>query len=68
MCVVDVGVMGQVWWDRSSPRAFPDFNTAHVCRNFEAVREWAEKNQAPEDVPQDYLRPPRKEDVFESIP
>lgn len=68
MCTVDVGLLGQIWWDKEYPQAFPDFNTQHVCRDFEAVRRWAEENQAPEDVPKDYLRSPRREDVLESIP
>lgn len=70
MCTVDIGVLGQVWWNREVPTAFPDFNTQHTCRNFDAVREWAEKHQAPkvEDLPLDYLLPPKIEDVLESMP
>lgn len=68
MCTVDVGLLGQIWWGKEYPQAFPDFNTQHVCRDFEAVRQWAEENQAPDDVPKDYLQSPRREDVLESIP
>lgn len=59
MCTVDVGLLGQVWWNKESPTAFPDFNTKHICRKFEAVREWAFEHQAPKEVPRDWLVPPR---------
>jgi hypothetical protein len=59
MCTVDVGVLGQVWWDPEEPKAFVDFNTKHVCRNFEDVRKWAEARQLPEKAPSDYLQPPK---------
>jgi hypothetical protein len=69
MCTVDIGVLGQVWWKRDDPTAYPDFNTKHTCRNFEGVRKWAEEHQAPEDVPLDYLEPPKNiEDVYEVLP
>lgn len=68
MCTVDLGLLGQIWWDKGYPQAFPDFNTQHVCRDFEMVRKWAEDNQAPVEVPKDYLLIPRSEDVLESIP
>jgi hypothetical protein len=50
MCNPDVGVLGQVWWqpqDEDSPSAFVDFNTVHRCRDYEAVRSWAEAHQLP---------------------
>lgn len=69
MCMVDVGVLGQVWTFRDDPSAFVDFNTEHKCRDFEAVRKWAEKKQLPEDVPSDFLVPPGEDDVvYEEIP
>ena len=69
MCNVDIGVLGQVWWNKISPIAFPDFNTEHKCRNYAAVRQWAEEHQAPEELPPDYLMPPKsEEDVLESMP
>jgi hypothetical protein len=69
MCNVDIAVLGQVWWNKDTPIAFPDFNTQHICRNYDAVRQWAEENQAPEGEPADYLMPPRsREDVLETMP
>ncbi|CAK4034792.1 tat pathway signal sequence [Lecanosticta acicola] len=62
MCTVDVGMLGQVWWqpqDQQFPEAFVDFNTKHVCRNYEDVRKWAHEHQLPEEVPEDYLAPPQ---------
>jgi hypothetical protein len=49
--------------------AYVDFNTQHKCRNFDAIRQWAFENQAPEEVPEDYLKPPRNlNDVYETMP
>ena len=69
MCTIDLGILGQVWWDPSHPKAYVDFNTKHTCRNFEAVRKWAETHQAPAEVPSDYLQPPKIGDkIYEEIP
>jgi hypothetical protein len=68
MCTVDVGLLGQVWWNRDKPQAFPDFNTKHRCRDFGVVRKWAEEHQALHPPPDGYLRPPKAEDVLEEIP
>ncbi|KFY81332.1 hypothetical protein V500_11540 [Pseudogymnoascus sp. VKM F-4518 (FW-2643)] len=69
MCSVDVGVLGQVWTFREDPNAFVDFNTEHKCRDYEAVRKWAEERQLPEVVPPDFLMPPGADDVvYEEIP
>lgn len=69
MCTVDIAVLGKVWWNRDAPVPFPDFNTKHKCRNYDAIRQWAEERQAPFVQPPDYLMPPRSmEDVLESMP
>jgi hypothetical protein len=69
MCTVDIGVLGQVWWNKKAPAAFPDFNTKHICRDFEGVRRWAFERQAPVDVPDDWLMPPGSlEDVSDEMP
>ncbi|KAF7187165.1 hypothetical protein HII31_11546 [Pseudocercospora fuligena] len=72
MCTVDIGVLGQVWWqpkDKDVPEAFVDFNTKHTCRNYEAVRQWAEERQLPEEVPDDFLAGPRPGDrVLDHVP
>jgi len=68
MCQVDTGVLGQIWWNKSKPQAFPDFNTVHQCKNFESVRKWAEAHQAPIEVPKDFLILPNMEDVLQTIP
>jgi hypothetical protein len=70
MCNVDTSVLGQVWVDPDEPMAFPVFNTKHVCKNFDQVREWAEKLQAPplDETPLDYLAPPGPGEVMGSIP
>lgn len=70
MCNVDTGVLGQVWAGGESPAAFPDFNTKHRCKNYDDVRKWAEKLQAPpvSTVPPDYLKSPGPHDVIPVIP
>jgi hypothetical protein len=68
MCTIDIGVLGQVWWDRAEPKPYVDFNTQHKCRNFGTVREWAFEHQAPEVVEKDYFQPPRAENVFDMMP
>jgi hypothetical protein len=69
MCTVDIAVLGKVWWNKDSPVPFPDFNTKHKCRNYDAIRQWAEDRQAPFVQPPDYLMPPRSmEDVLETMP
>ncbi|TQN65623.1 Oxidase ustYa, partial [Colletotrichum shisoi] len=44
VCNVDTGVLGQVWAN-DPPSPFPDFNTKHMCKNYEAIQQWAEKLQ-----------------------
>ncbi|PQE10985.1 tat pathway signal sequence protein [Rutstroemia sp. NJR-2017a BVV2] len=68
MCTIDTGVLGQVWWDKERPQAFVDFNTEHRCKNFDAIRQWAEERQMPEAGPPDFLQRPKESDVLEAIP
>ena len=69
MCTVDVGVLGQVWIHPDEPEAYVDFNTRHMCRDFEAIRSWAEERQMPEVVSQDWLQPPEVGDrIYEEMP
>lgn len=60
MCSMDLGVFGSVWVDPENPDTFVDFNTKHVCRDFEAIRAWAEEHQMPEpeSLPSDYFEVP----------
>ncbi len=66
MCNVDTGVLGQVWYNKESPTAFPDFNTKHMCKNYDEVRKWAEgsQEQPPETLPADYMKLPEDKDVL----
>lgn len=66
MCNVDTGVLGQVWIDPQEPRAFPDFNTRHICKNYDDVKDFAVKLQAPPDdeTPLDYIAFPKPGDVL----
>ena len=70
MCNVDTGVLGQVWVDPQAPMAFPEFNTLHKCKNYDDVRAWAEKLQAPpvENLPGDFLAPPIGDDILPFTP
>lgn len=70
MCNVDTAVLGQVWYDPEHPAAFPDFHTTHMCKNYDAVRQWAEQLQAPpvDELPADYLQPANPGGVLPSTP
>ncbi|KAF5022922.1 hypothetical protein F66182_5041 [Fusarium sp. NRRL 66182] len=70
MCNTDTSLLGQVWYKKDDPRAFPDFNTKHTCKNYDDVRKWAKKLQAPppESLPGDYLVSPELDDVLEYTP
>lgn len=73
MCTVDVGVLGQVWYQPTGKglQAFVDFNTVHKCRNFDEIRQWAEEHQLPDgkDVPPDFLEPPKEGDrIWHTVP
>ena len=65
MCQVNTAVLGQVWiqpGDEPAPKAYVDFNTKQTCKNFDAVRAWAEPRQLPENAPEDFLEPPKPGD------
>jgi hypothetical protein len=69
MCTVDTGVAGQVWIYPENPEPFVDFNTRRRCKNFDAIREWAEENQLPENLPADFLQPPAPGDhIYKAMP
>lgn len=72
MCTVDIGVLGQVWYQtpgQEYPSAFVDFNTKHVCRNYDDIRRWAEERQMPAETPTDFLQPPRPGDrIYDHVP
>ncbi|EMD93313.1 hypothetical protein COCC4DRAFT_70685 [Bipolaris maydis ATCC 48331] len=73
MCVTDVGVLGQVWYQPPGKplQAFVDFNTVHTCRNFDAIRDWAEKHQLPdvEKTPANFLALPKEGDrIYHEVP
>jgi hypothetical protein len=59
MCSMDIGVFGSYWVQNGTHlRPFVDFNTKHVCRNFEAIRDWAKVRQIREDSPADLMEEP----------
>ncbi|EMD59335.1 hypothetical protein COCSADRAFT_101412 [Bipolaris sorokiniana ND90Pr] len=75
MCNPDVGVLGQVWWQPDSepePMPFVDFNTKHRCRDYKAIRQWAEEHQLPPETEVDmerfYQRPKAGDTVLGEIP
>ena len=70
MCNADTAVLGQVWYNTEDPQAFPDFNTNHKCKNFEAIRQWGQEHQEPlaEALPPDYLMVPAAHDVLQDVP
>lgn len=70
MCTIDIAILPQVWIQPEGlahPEAYDDFNTQHVCRNFESVIAWAEEHQIAEHVPEDFLESPQPGDKIYSI-
>jgi hypothetical protein len=60
---------GMVQPPDSEIEPFVDFNTVHTCRNFDAVRDWAEQHQLPTEVPDDFLEGPKEGDrIFLEVP
>jgi Mycotoxin biosynthesis protein UstYa len=59
MCDTDIGVFGSYWVQNGTHlRPFVDFNTKHVCRNFNPIRLWAKERQMPEHEPDDFMEEP----------
>jgi hypothetical protein len=72
---MDIGVLGQVWYQlegMEKPTSFVDFNTEHRCRDYEAIRAWAEAHQIPPetevDMSQFYGMPQPGDTVYVEIP
>ena len=42
MCTSDVGIYNYNWV-RNIPNPMPDFNSLHMCRNFDRILKWSEK-------------------------
>ncbi|KAK0649160.1 hypothetical protein B0T16DRAFT_409532 [Cercophora newfieldiana] len=70
MCNVDTAVLGQVWYNPEHPKAFPDFSTKHKCKNYDAVRKWAEAREEPppETLPHGYMKLPVSRDILPETP
>jgi hypothetical protein len=63
MCDVDIGVFGSVWVNQTHPRPFVDFNTKHVCRNFDDIRTWVKNAQVPEGKLAEFMEEEPGEEV-----
>ena len=57
MCNMDISMAGTVWVNQTNP-FIPDFHRKHVCVNFDDIRAWAERNQVPKHIPDDYIQLP----------
>ncbi|PLN86124.1 hypothetical protein BDW42DRAFT_190327 [Aspergillus taichungensis] len=68
VCAVDFGIFGQIWVYPDAPEPFVNFNSVHICRNFEAVRDWAERNQLPKRASEEFLIRPERSSVYDEIP
>ena len=56
MCHADVGVITHHYIEqRDTP--WPDFNTPHMCRDFDAILEWTVNNQVADFYPNPPLKP-----------
>ena len=46
MCQADTTMFGTMWFDKDGlTTIIPDFNHAHRCRDFDAIRDWAREHQ-----------------------
>jgi len=70
MCLPSIDVLGQVWYNPEAPNALPDFNTKHMCRNYDDIKQWAQGHQAPawDELPGDYMKRPAPGDVLPEMP
>ncbi|KAJ5098958.1 hypothetical protein N7532_005959 [Penicillium argentinense] len=69
MCTADTGVLGQIWVYPDNPEPYADFNSRHRCKNFDEIRQWAEDNQLPENLPEDFLQRPGPGDrIYKEVP
>ncbi|KAL8667705.1 MAG: hypothetical protein Q9202_000560 [Teloschistes flavicans] len=48
MCHADVGIITHRWV-QGHPRPYPDFNTWHMCRDFEGVLAWTKERAVKEE-------------------
>ncbi|TGO64394.1 hypothetical protein BCON_0007g00440 [Botryotinia convoluta] len=56
MCHADVTIVTAHWIEQRS-RPWPDFNTKHVCRDFEKVLDWTNRHSKPVGTPLIPLKP-----------
>jgi hypothetical protein len=49
MCESDIGVITFHEIEGRDDGPWPDFDTDHVCRNFEKIRDWAVENTVAND-------------------
>ncbi|KAJ3579130.1 hypothetical protein NPX13_g1431 [Xylaria arbuscula] len=56
MCHADVTIVTAHWIEQRD-RPWPDFNTKHVCRDFEKVLEWTNEHSKPVGTPLIPLKP-----------
>ncbi|TEY48290.1 hypothetical protein BOTCAL_0296g00100 [Botryotinia calthae] len=60
MCTIDIGIMGKIWVHPEAPETYQDFNTSHKCRDFDAVKNWAQQRQMTAEAPADFLQQPEE--------
>jgi Mycotoxin biosynthesis protein UstYa len=72
MCFPNIGVFGSHWVrNRAHLRPFVDFNTEHVCRNWDDIQLWAKVRQVPADdvIPRDYVKGPNRDtNILDGFP
>ncbi|KAI9814389.1 MAG: hypothetical protein M1827_003245 [Pycnora praestabilis] len=56
MCNADAGIVTAHWIEQRN-RPWPDFNTKHVCRDFEGLLDWTREHQLPEGTPYMPMKP-----------
>jgi hypothetical protein len=51
ICHGDIGIIG-FWFNEIKHDYQPNFNSTHICRKYEPLREWADAHQAGDNTPE----------------
>ncbi|KAL8358070.1 hypothetical protein RB601_009487 [Gaeumannomyces tritici] len=69
ICRADLGVRGQLWWNRSDPQPGPDLaSEQHSCHDFHALQGLIERRQIPQQIPAGYYLQPRPYQILDTEP
>ncbi|KAL8392626.1 hypothetical protein RB595_002716 [Gaeumannomyces hyphopodioides] len=69
ICRADLGVRGQLWWNRSDPQPGPDLAVKeNSCHNFHAIQGLIERRQIPQKIPPGFYLQPHPDQILDTGP